>query len=138
MDHRRTLTPSHTPSRTAPAAPLGLTIFSALALGLAAGLLSVLLWVLLEALFFLSPPWRTGLGILALLATGGALAFALKRHLPVLLSQHRFALFVERRCPPLQQRLISTLELSGTDSSLHFALTACGCEGTSHRALARR
>ena len=85
---------------------LGLTIFSALALGLAAGLAFALLWVLLEALFFLSPPWRTGLGLLALLATGGALAFALKRHLPHLLSQHRFALFVERRCPSLQQRLI--------------------------------
>ena len=81
--------------------------------------MSVLLWVLLEALLFLSPPWRTGLGILALLATGGVLALALRRHLPVLLSQHRFALFVERRCPPLQQRLISALELSGTDSSLH-------------------
>lgn len=107
---------------------LSLTICSALALGLAAGLMSVLLWVLLEALFFLSPPWRTGLGILALLATGGVLAFALKRHLPVLLSQHRFALFVERRCPPLQQRLISALELSDTDPSLHspalFAATS--------------
>ena len=112
---------------------LGLTIFSALALGLAAGLMSVLLWVLLEALFFLSPPWRTGLGILALLATGGVLAFALKRHLPVLLSQHRFALFVERRCPPLQQRLISALELSDTDPSLHSpALLAA----TSERAAA--
>ena len=112
---------------------LGLTICSALALGLAAGLMSVLLWVLLEALFFLSPPWRTGLGILALLATGGVLAFALKRHLPVLLSQHRFALFVERRCPPLQQRLISALELSSTDPSLHSpALLAA----TSERAAA--
>ncbi len=98
---------------------LGLTICSALALGLAAGLVSVLLWVLLEALFFLSPLWRTGLGILAFLATGGVLAFALKRHLPVLLSQHRFALFVERRCPPLQQRLISALELSDADSARH-------------------
>ena len=108
---------------------LGLTIFSALALGLAAGLMSVLLWVLLEALFFFSPPWRTGLGILALLATGGVLAFALKRHLPVLLSQHRFALFVERRCPPLQQRLISALELSDTDPSLHSpALLAAASE----------
>ena len=108
---------------------LGLTIFSALALGLAAGLMSVLLWVLLEALFFFSPPWRTGLGILALLATGGTLAFALKRHLPVLLSQHRFALFVERRCPPLQQRLISALELSDTDPSLHSpALLAAASE----------
>ena len=108
---------------------LGLTILSALALGLAAGLMSVLLWVLLEALFFLSPPWRTGLGILALLATGGVLAFALKRHLPVLLSQHRFALFVERRCPPLQQRLISALELSDTDPSLHSpALLAAASE----------
>ena len=108
---------------------LGLTICSALALGLAAGLMSVLLWILLEALFFLSPPWRTGLGILALLATGGVLAFALKRHLPVLLSQHRFALFVERRCPPLQQRLISALELSDTDPSLHSpALLAAASE----------
>ena len=108
---------------------LGLTIFSALALGLAAGLMSVLLWVLLEALFFLSPPWRTGLGILALLATGGVLAFALKRHLPVLLSQHRFALFVERRCTPLQQRLISALELSDADSAQHSpALLAAASE----------
>ena len=98
---------------------LGLTISSALALGLAAGLMSVLLWVLLEAFFFFTPPWRTSLGILALLATGGALAFVLRRHLPVLLSQHRFALFVERRCTPLQQRLISALELSDADSAQH-------------------
>ena len=98
---------------------LGLTISSALALGLAAGLMSVLLWVLLEAFFFFAPPWRTSLGILALLATGGALAFVLRRHLPVLLSQHRFALFVERRCTPLQQRLISALELSDADSAQH-------------------
>ena len=108
---------------------LGLTLCSTLALALAAGLVFALLWVLLEALFFLSPPWRTGLGILALLGTGGALAFALRRHLPVLLSQHRFALFVERRCSPLQQRLISALELSGTDPSLHSpALLAAASE----------
>ena len=108
---------------------LGLTLCSTLVLALAAGLVSALLWVLLEALFFLSPPWRTGLGILALLATGGALAFALRRHLPVLLSQHRFALFVERRCPPLQQRLISALELSDTDPAIHSpALLAAASE----------
>ena len=108
---------------------LGLTLCSTLALALAAGLVFALLWVLLEALFFLSPPWRTGLGILALLATGGVLAFALRQHLPVLLSQHRFALFVERRCPPLQQRLISALELSGTNPSLHSpALLAAASE----------
>ncbi len=96
-----------------------LTLGSGAVLGLAAGLSLGLLWVLLEALLFLSPPWRTGLGILALLATGGVLAFALKRHLPVVLSQHRFALFVERRCPPLQQRLISALELADADSAQH-------------------
>ena len=98
---------------------LVLALGSGVALCLAAGLGLALLWVLLEALFFLSPPWRTGLGILALLGSGGALAFALRRHLPILLSQHRFALFVERRCPPLQQRLISTLELSDADPTLH-------------------
>ena len=108
---------------------LGLTIFSALALALAAGLMSVLLWVLLEAFFFFAPPWRTSLGILALLATGGALAFVLRRHLPVLLSQHRFALFVERRCTPLQQQLISALELSDADSAQHSpALLAAASE----------
>ena len=108
---------------------LGLTLCSALALALAAGLMFVLLWILFEALFFLSPPWRTGLGVLALLGTGGVLAFALKRHLPVLLSQHRFALFVERRCPPLQQRLISALELSDADSTRHSpALLAAASE----------
>ena len=98
---------------------LGLTLCSTLVLALAAGLAFALLWVLLEALLFLSPPWRTSLGLLALLSTGGVLAFALKWHLPVLLSQHRFALFVERRCPPLQQRLISALELSDADSAQH-------------------
>ena len=108
---------------------LGLTLCSTLTLGLAAGLLFALLWVLLEALFFLSPPWRTGLGLLALLGTGGVLAFALRRHLPMLLSQHRFALFVERRCPPLQQRLISALELSNADPALHSpALLAAASE----------
>ena len=108
---------------------LGLTLCSALALALAAGSVFALLWVLLEALFFLSPPWRTGLGILALLATGGVLAFALRQHLPVLLSQHRFALFVERRCSPLQQRLISALELSDADPAIHSpALLAAASE----------
>ena len=128
MDHS-SLSPLLTHLATLRRRALGLTICSALALTLAAGLVSVLLWVLLEALFFFSPPWRTGLGILALLTTGGALAFALKRHIPVLLSQHRFALFVERRCPPLQQRLISSLELSDTDPSLHSpALLAAASE----------
>ena len=96
-----------------------LTTCAGLALTLAAGLGCVLLWILLEALFFLAPPWRTSVGILAFVGTGSVLAFFLRRHLPVLLSQHRFALFVERRCPPLQQRLISALELSGTDPSRH-------------------
>ena len=118
MDHS-SLPPLLTPLAALRRRALGLTICSALALGLAAGLGLALLWVLLEALFFLSPPWRTGLGVLALLGSGGALAFALRRHLPILLSQHRFALFVERRCPPLQQRLISALELSDADPTLH-------------------
>ena len=128
MDHS-SLSPLLAPLAALRRRALGLTLCSTLALALAAGLVFALLWVLLEALFFLSPPWRTSLGILALLGTGGALAFALRRHLPVLLSQHRFALFVERRCPPLQQRLISALELSGTDPSLHSpALLAAASE----------
>ena len=96
-----------------------LTACAALALALAAGLGLALLWVMLEALFFLAPPWRTGLGVLALVGTGSALAFFLRRHLPVLLSPHRFALFVERRCPPLKQRLISALELADADAASH-------------------
>ncbi len=98
---------------------LALALGSGVALALAVGLGLGLLWVLLEALFFLSPPWRVGVGLLALLSTGGVLAVALKRRLPVVLSWHRFALFVERRCPPLQQRLISALELSDADPALH-------------------
>ena len=106
-----------------------LTGCAALALTLAAALGLALLWVLLEALFFLAPPWRTGLGVLALVGTGSALAFFLRQHLPVLLSPHRFALFVERRCPPLQQRLISALELSDADPTLHSpALLATSIE----------
>ena len=98
---------------------LALALGSGVALALAAGLGLGLLWVLLEALFFLPPPWRVGVGLLALLSTGGVLAAALKRRLPVVLSWRRFALFVERRCPPLQQRLISALELSEADPALH-------------------
>ena len=98
---------------------LALALGSGVALALAAGLGLGLLWVLLEALFFLSPPWRVGLGLLALLSTGGVLAFDLKRRLPVLLSLHRFALFVERHCPPVQQRLISALELADAEPALH-------------------
>ena len=106
-----------------------LTGCAALALALAAALGLALLWVLLEALFFLAPPWRTGLGVLVLVGTGSALAFFLRQHLPVLLSPHRFALFVERRCPPLQQRLISALELSDADPTLHSpALLATSIE----------
>ena len=106
-----------------------LTACAALALALAAGLGLALLWVLLEALFFLAPPWRTGVGVLALVGTGSALAFFLWQHLPMLLSPHRFALFVERRCPPLQQRLISALELSDADPTLHSpALLATSIE----------
>ena len=106
-----------------------LTGCAALALALATGLGLALLWVLLEALFFLAPPWRTGLGILALVGTGSALAFFLRRHLPMLLSPHRFALFVERHCPPLKQRLISALELSDADPTLHSpALLATSIE----------
>ena len=96
-----------------------LSACAALVLALAVGLGLALLWVLLEALFFLSPPWRTGVGVLALVGTGSALAFFLRQYLPVLLSPHRFALFVERRCPPLAQRLISALELSGADATQH-------------------
>ena len=106
-----------------------LTACAALALALAAALGLALLWVLLEALFFLAPPWRTGLGVLALVGTGSALAFFLRQHLPMLLSPHRFALFVERRCPPLKQRLISALELSDADPTLHSpALLATSIE----------
>ena len=96
-----------------------LTACAALVLALAAGVGLALLWVLLEALFFLSPPWRTGLGVLIVVGAFSALALFLRRHLPVLLSPHRFALFVERRCPPLQQRLISALELADADPTLH-------------------
>ncbi len=108
---------------------LAFALGSGVALCLAAGLSLGLLWVLLEALFFFSPPWRTGLGLTAFGGTCGVLAFALRRHLPVLLSQHRFALFVERRCTPLQQQLISALELSDADSAQHSpALLAAASE----------
>ncbi|MEE3258935.1 MAG: DUF4175 family protein [Candidatus Latescibacterota bacterium] len=97
---------------------LVLTLCTGFALALAAGSVLALVWVGLEALFFLSPPWRTGLGLMALLGAGAALALFLRRHLPTLLSPRRFALCVEHRCPQLGQRLISALELS-TASSFH-------------------
>ena len=90
---------------------LALTLAAGLTLALAAGAILVLAWVGIEALIFLSPPWRTGLGLMALMGSGAILALFLHRHLPALLSHRRFALFIERRCPQLGQRLISALEL---------------------------
>ena len=97
---------------------LALHLVAGLALALAAGSVSVLVWVVLESLVFLSPPWRTVLGIIALFGSCAIVALFLRRHLPILLSHHRFALFLERRCPPLGQRLISALELPA-DSGDH-------------------
>ena len=90
---------------------LVLTLAAGLTLALAAGAILVLAWVGIEALIFLSPPWRTGLGLMALMGSGAILALFLHRHLPALISPPRFALFIERRCPQLGQRLISALEL---------------------------
>ena len=90
------------------------TLGAAAVLALSVGLTLALVWVACEALLFLSPVWRTALGILVLLGAGAVLAFFLKRQLPVLLAQHRFALFVETRYPQLEQRLISALELATT------------------------
>ena len=98
---------------------LGLTLGSGAVLALAVGLLLALIWVCCEALFFLEPAWRTALGASVPIGTGAALALFLKRCLPVALSQHRFALFVENRCPQLGQRLISALELSPAVKPVH-------------------
>ena len=97
---------------------LGLILGSGVVLALAIALLLALLWVSCEALFFLEPTWRTALGASIFIGAGTALALFLKRHLPVALSQHRFALFVENRYPQLGQRLISALELSPAKPTL--------------------
>jgi hypothetical protein len=82
-----------------------------LLLALAVGLLAALLWVGIEALLFLSPPWRALFGAVAILLTAVALPVFWRARLPAKLNRHRFGLHVERCCPQLAQRLISALEL---------------------------
>ena len=90
---------------------LAIELAGGLVLALAAGLTALLLWVALEALFYLPPAPRTAAGIAVLLCTAAAGGFYLQRRLPTLLSLKHFCLHLEERCPGLQQRLISTLEL---------------------------
>ena len=98
---------------------LGLTLGAGAVLALATGLGLALLWVACEALLFLSPAWRLTGGVFVLFAAGTVSALFLRRTLPVVLSQHRFALFVEKRYPQLGQRLISALELSAAEGPVH-------------------
>ena len=57
---------------------LALTLAAGLTLALAAGAILVLAWVGLEALIFLSPSWRTGLGLMVLMGSGAILAIFLR------------------------------------------------------------
>ena len=77
----------------------------------AVGVAILLAGVLLEALFYLPAAGRATIGLLVLAGPLALLAFALVRKLPTFLTLHRLGLHVEERCPRLQQRLISTLEL---------------------------
>ena len=96
---------------------IGIILGAGTALALATGLALALVWVCCEALFFFVPAWRTALGVLVLVGSGATVALFLKRALPLALSQHRFALFVEKRYPRLGQQLISALELSARPNS---------------------
>jgi hypothetical protein len=82
-----------------------------LILALAAALLGLLLWVTVEALFYLAPAARTVGGLATVLGAALVGAIYLRRHLPALLSLHRFGLRVEERCPALKERLTSALQL---------------------------
>ncbi len=90
---------------------LAVDVVAAIALMLATGLFLGLVWVAAEALLFLSPVWRTALGLVAVATTLAVPIVFGRRRWPELLDPHRFALRVESRCPQLGQRLISALEL---------------------------
>ena len=81
--------------------------------------LSLFAWIGLEALLFLNPLWRTA----AAWMIGGAglvlVAVDLILHLKGKGSLYEIALFVERRCPDFQQRLITTLELLPRNNGGH-------------------
>jgi hypothetical protein len=79
------------------------------ALGL--GLIGLLVWGTIEAMFYLSPWWRSGMGAGVLIGSVAFGLWRLKIGLPPLTDLRRLALRVEACHPPLQQRLISTLEL---------------------------
>jgi hypothetical protein len=81
------------------------------ALALAVGGGAGLVWVGSEALLYLSPAWRAGLGVGMALVALLVLALYLGQRLPARWSLHCFALQVEERCPELKERLISALEL---------------------------
>ena len=76
---------------------IGIILGAGTALALATGLALALVWVCCEALFFFVPAWRTALGVLVLVGSGATVALFLKRALPLALSQHRFALFVDTK-----------------------------------------
>ncbi len=90
---------------------VGVELASGLLLALSVGLALLLVGVGLEALFYLPPPWRVALGLGFVAGPGLVLLIYLRRRLPALLSIERLGLHLEARCPRLQQRLISTLEL---------------------------
>jgi len=97
-----------------------LDLSAGLILALAVGLGLGWAWIGLEALLYLSPPFRTGMGLVVATLTGGSLVFYLGGRLPARLSRRRFSLHVERCCPELRQRLISALELWGRPRALRL------------------
>ncbi len=90
-------------------------IWLALGAAILIGLLSLLvlgtLWISLEALFYLTPIWRTSIGIIAVLASFTTAILYFQQQFSTRLSLPQLGHFLENKLPELQERLTSTLEL---------------------------
>ncbi len=74
-----------------------------------------------EAALYLGPEWRTGLGMGVIVGSLLCFGIVTRRRLAGRISLRSTALYTEGRCPQLQQRLISTLELQGERSERYSA-----------------
>jgi hypothetical protein len=90
---------------------LWLELGAATLIGLLALLVLGTVWLCAEAFFYLTPGWRIGTGLAALMGAVAAAAFYLRQRLPERLSLHRLGHHLESNLPELRERLTSTLEL---------------------------
>ena len=116
---------------------LWLVAATALVAGVSLGAVTAVLAVGMEALLYLSPPWRTALLLLVAAAGAGAAARVLwpwRRGLPL----RAVGLSVEERAPELSQRLMAALEVGGGPRSRLYSPELLGAAASEAAAVLDR